>query len=163
VPDDLRGEWPAGAGDARLTLDIVASILNAIRASGAHPTTAARLAAVPVSRFRKWMQHAGEPYATLARWIDLAEAFAKHSALAAVRASGDPHVALAFLARRFPQRWGRRAPKRAELLRSLAASADSGQRTAARERMRRVQPWRFRKSVLDKARRAADHETTPGP
>jgi len=158
--DDLRDGWPAA--DARLTPAVAAALLNFVRA-GAHPTTAARLAAVPASRFRSWTRRIDEPYATLARLIDLAEAVAELHGLRLVVASADPMLALAFLARRFPRRWGRRDRKTAEMLRAVQQAADAGQQSAGRDlspaqaRMQRVRPWLRRRDVMAKqARRPAE-------
>lgn len=152
--DDLRGEWPGD--DGHLTLGVAVAIVNYVR-SGSPVDTAAALAGIRPGQFRAWQRAPGAAFEVFRGWLTDAEAVAETRALALVAASNDWRVAAIFLSRRWPGHWSQRGERRAQLLRSLTASADSGQRSAAQARMRRVRPWEHRTNVrAAKARRAAE-------
>jgi hypothetical protein len=161
--DDLvsGGEWPTIATDRHLTPAVAARLLDLVR-SGVPAASSAVLAGVPAARFRRWCRLETEPHVALRRLLDIADAFAEHSALRALRVSRDPKAALLYLSRRWPDRWSRRGERRAaqqaEMVAALTRSAARAARSAALSaRMRRTRPWEFRTNVrAAQARRAAE-------
>jgi hypothetical protein len=151
------------ATDRRLTPPVAARILDLVR-SGVPAASAAVLAGVPAARFRRWCRLETEPHATLRRLLDIAEAFAEHSALRALRVSRDPKAALLYLSRRWPDRWSsrgeRRAARQAALLGAVGRSID---RAALSARAHRVQFWLSRTNVRATAARRAAERPDPAP
>jgi hypothetical protein len=114
VGADLLAAWPRVVDHEHapsLTPEIAAKLLNGVRA-GAYAEVAAALAGVQRSMFRQWMRRSGEPFETLRHLVEAADAFAEHSALRMVRLSGDWRVAMAYLSRRYPERWRAAASER---------------------------------------------------
>ena len=91
-----------------LTPELARIILAAIRA-GSYQGTAAEWAGVPADTMYDWMRRKTEPYLTFQRDVRKAEAQSEvRGGLAIIsKVDNNPHIALAFLERRFPHRWGR--------------------------------------------------------
>lgn len=129
------------------TPELTAEFVKAVR-SGASLTGAARYAGISLDSVRRWMTRgeAGEPaYAGFADGVNraLADVELRLATQLYARARQDPKLALAMLARRFPDEWGRTEKHEvsgpgggalsvqfedpsAELLRRLTRVADRG-------------------------------------
>jgi transposase len=99
----------------KLTPTVQAAIAESI-AAGAYPEQAARAAGIGRSTYYEWLQRgqAGEqPFSDFLDTLRAREAHAEVVAVTVLRdaaAAGDWRAAAHLLERRFPERWGRRAP-----------------------------------------------------
>jgi transposase len=110
----------------KCTPETVEAICNALR-DGLYAVTAARLAKIDEVTLYRWLEQGEkgvEPYAAFRQSVKEAEAKAEQDALKTARAGATgtemnpgPHwtSAMTFLERRWPDRWGKRDPQRAEL------------------------------------------------
>ncbi|MGH9313084.1 MAG: hypothetical protein ACRD1S_07785 [Vicinamibacterales bacterium] len=102
LPQKKRGR------PTRLTDEIASKILMAIK-GGAYRCTAAAWAGIETDIFARWMMRDDEPYASFRRLVTEAEAHAELKMVSAVTkaADDDAKYAIAFLERKFPERWAR--------------------------------------------------------
>lgn len=109
----------------RFTEDNISAILSFIR-MGNFPTTAAAAVGISAGTFKKWRDkgreeyEAGEPtdYAFFYAQLLIAESDCERRFVSPVleaAESGDAKIAMAFLERRFPSRWGPKARQESEV------------------------------------------------
>lgn len=91
-----------------LTDDKAHKILIAL-ANGSYRGPAAEFAGVPEETLSRWLARKGQPYETFQAWVREAEAHAEIRMVNAITsaATAKPEYAVAFLERKFPERWGR--------------------------------------------------------
>lgn len=91
-----------------LTNERANTILVAL-ANGSYRGPSAQYAGVSEETLSRWMSRKGEPYETFQAWVREAEAYAEIRMVNAItsKATEKPEYAVAFLERKFPERWGR--------------------------------------------------------
>jgi len=96
-----------GGRPTRLTTTVQDRFIAAIKA-GNFRETAARLAGISPATMYRWLSADQEPYLSFRSAVEAAEAELEASVLKTVtdRIPDDPRLALSFLAKRFPRRWG---------------------------------------------------------
>lgn len=107
-----RALEPAKGGrPSKLTPAVQDRIIAAIRA-GHFREPAARLAGISPPTLYRWLKADDEPYLGFQVAVEAAEAELEHETLEVVTGQipEDPRLALTFLSKRFPARWGPRAP-----------------------------------------------------
>ena len=96
-----------GGRPTKLTPAVQERIIAAIKA-GHHRESAARLGGISPSMLYRWLSADTEPFLTFQAAVEMAEAELEDEVLGVVteRIPEDPRLALAYLAKRFPGRWG---------------------------------------------------------
>ncbi len=96
-----------GGRPTKLTSAVQDRIIAAIKA-GHHRESAARLGGVSPPTLYRWLSADTEPFLTFQAAVEMAEAELEDDVLGVVteRIPEDPRLALAYLAKRFPGRWG---------------------------------------------------------
>lgn len=97
-----------GGRETKLTPQLALRILNTIR-EGSYRDVAAQAAGVRPETLSRWLHREGEPYKTFSREVECAEADAERLMVRVVTkaAKKDARYAVAFLERKFPERWAR--------------------------------------------------------
>ena len=106
LPDPKRKD---GRGRERaLTNDVATNMLWALQ-HGAYRSQAARFAGVAPEQFSQWMGYKGEPYETFQKMVEQAEAGLEVVVGASIvnKLDNNPFLALDFMGRRWPERWGK--------------------------------------------------------
>lgn len=152
--------------DAGLKLsDGTARIILTALANGAHRSVAADYAGVHRATLHRWLHRDDEPYATFAKWCVEAEGHAELSAIVAVRAGmrDDPALALKYLERRYPTRWGRTlAEQQTNVQVNLTAMLERIEANARTHRDPRP-PRPDRPSIIDAMRGEVEDVTPTAP
>ena len=116
-PSSARALEPAKGGrPTKLTPAVQDRIIAAIRA-GHFRESAARLAGISPATLYRWLSAETEPYQAFQEAVVTAEAELEETVLEVVtdRIPDDARLALAFLAKRFPARWGSGTPAAARI------------------------------------------------
>jgi hypothetical protein len=96
-----------GGRPTKLTPAVQDRIIAAIKA-GHHRESAARLGGISPPTLYRWLSADTEPFLTFQAAVEMAEAELEDKVLGVIteRIPEDPRLALAYLAKRFPGRWG---------------------------------------------------------